>query len=74
MITSLLMTTLSVPLPADILEAIENLVKRGIAANKADLVRKALQKYIEDQAVKAIFDAAKEPSLEGDIDELAKLV
>ena len=68
------MTTLSVPLSGNMLQAIENLVKDGIAANKADLVRKALNKYIEDQAVKAVLDAAKEPSLEGDIDELAKLI
>ena len=66
------MSTLSVPLNPDMLKAIEKLVKDGIAANKADAVRKALDMYIEEQAVQAVLNAEKEPSLEGDLDELAK--
>lgn len=66
------MSTLSVPLSADMLKAIEQLVKNGVAANKADLVRKAIDKYLEHQAVQAVLDAEKEPTLEGDLDELAK--
>ena len=65
------MTTLSVPLSGDMLRGIENLIKQGVASNKADLVRKAIDKYLEDQAVEAVLKAMKEPSLEGDIDELA---
>lgn len=43
----------------------------GIASNKADAIRKALQKYLEDQAVETVLRASKEPRLKGDIDELA---
>lgn len=66
------MTTISVPLPEDMLHAIEELIARGLAANKADAIRKAIQKYLEDQAVEAILLASKEPRLKGDLDELAR--
>lgn len=68
------MSTLSVPLPAELLKALEDLVRNGYAANKADAARKAIQKYIEDKAVEEILLASKEPSLEGDLDELLKKV
>jgi len=66
------MSTLSVPVSADMLKRIEMLVALGVAANKSDLVRKAVDKFLEDQAVQAVLDAEKEPSMEGDLDELAK--
>lgn len=66
------MSTLSVPLNPEMMKAIEQLVKDGVAANKADAVRKALDMYLEEQAVQAVLNAMKEPSLEGDLDELAK--
>ena len=66
------MTTVSVPLSDDMLRHIQELIDRGIAANKADAIRKAVKKYLEDQAVEAVLRARKEPTLEGDLDELAK--
>jgi Arc/MetJ-type ribon-helix-helix transcriptional regulator len=66
------MTTVSVPLSDDMLRQIEQLIADGIAANKADAIRKAVKKYLEDQAVEAVLRARKEPTLEGDLDELAK--
>ncbi len=68
------MSTLSVPLPAELLKALEKLVKNGDAANKADAARKAIKKYIEDKAVEDVILASKEPSLEGELDELLKKV
>ena len=65
------MSTLSVPVSARMLKHIEDLIKDGVASNKADLVRKAMDKYIEDQVVEGILKAMKEPRLSGDIDELA---
>ena len=65
------MTTVSVPLPDEFIRQIEMLIAQGIAANKADAIRKAVQKYLEDQAVEAVLRADKEPRLEGDLDELA---
>lgn len=65
------MTTISVPLTADLLRQLENLIRQGKVPNKAAAMRAALEKYLEDQAVEAILQARKEPSLSGDIDELA---
>lgn len=66
------MTTISVPLSAELLKQLEQLVKTGRAPNKAGAMRIALEKYIEDQAVQAVLDAQKEPTLYGNIDELMK--
>lgn len=68
------MTTVTVPLASDLLEAIDRLVERGIAANKADAIRKALREYIEAQEIADVIAASKEPRLSGDIDELANLL
>lgn len=65
------MTTISVPLPADLLRMLDELVAEGVAVNKADAMRKALKKFSEDQAVERVLRASKEPRLEGDLDELA---
>ena len=65
------MTTISVPLTDEILMQIERLISDGIAANKADAIRKAVKKYLEDQAVERILRASKEPRLSGNLDELA---
>lgn len=68
------MTTISVPLSDDLLQALEMLIKQGVVPNKAEALRQALRKYLEDQAVEAVLQARKEPSLEGDIDELAQKI
>jgi len=66
------MTTISVPLSAELLEHLEELVRQKKAPNKAAAMRTALEKYLEDQAVEDILRAMKEPRLEGDLDDLAK--
>ena len=66
------MTTISVPLPANLLQQLNMLVKQGRAPNKAAAMRTALEKYLEDEAVEAVLRARKEPTLYGDLDELAK--
>jgi Arc/MetJ-type ribon-helix-helix transcriptional regulator len=68
------MSILSVPIPNNMLESINELIKQGIVANKAEAARRAIQLYLEDQAVKAVLKASKEPSLKGDLDELAKKI
>ena len=65
------MTTVSVPLSDDLLQGIQQLVQLGNASNKADAIRKAIKKYLEEQAVEMILTAQKEPSLSGDLDSLA---
>ena len=66
------MSTLSVPLSPELMEGIDWLIGEGIAPNKAEVVRIALKKLIEDQAVEVVLKAKMEPDLEGDLDELAK--
>jgi metal-responsive CopG/Arc/MetJ family transcriptional regulator len=66
------MSTISVPLPKDLLAQLEDLVKRGVIPNKAEGARQALKKYIEELEVQEILQASKEPRLSGDLDDLAK--
>lgn len=66
------MSTVSVPLSGDLLKLIDQLIKSGVATNKADALRKALTWFAEDQAVQAVLRAQKEPDLEGDLDDLAR--
>lgn len=66
------MTTISVPLSAELLEHLEDLVRQKKAPNKAAAMRTALEKFLEQEAVEAVLRAEREPRLEGDLDELAK--
>ncbi len=66
------MTTISVPLPANLEEFVNKMVRDGNAANKADVVRKALKLLSEEEAVNAVLQAQREPNLKGDLRELAK--
>ena len=66
------MSTLSVPLPPQLEEFVSEQVKRGLASNKADVVRKALKLLQEEEAVMAILKAEKEPTIRGDLRKLAK--
>ena len=65
------MSTVSVPLPDFMLQGIEDLVKKGIIPNKSEGIRQAVKLYLEEQSVKAVLQAQKEPSLQGDLDDLA---
>ncbi len=66
------MTTLSVPLSAEHMKFIDQMVSDGNAANKADVVRKALRLMEEEEAVARILRAQKEPTLRGDLRDLMK--
>ena len=70
------MSTISVPLPANLEAFIDRMVKSGEAANKADVVRKALRRMSDEEAVEAILEAQREiaagKGLKGDLRELAK--
>lgn len=67
------MSTISVPLPSILEEFIDKMVKSGEAANKADVVRRALIKYREEQALNSLLKARREENLSGDLDELARI-
>ena len=66
------MTTISVPIPAHMEEFINRQIKNGYASNKAEVVRKALTRFSEEQAINDVLEAMKEVPLRGDLRELAK--
>ncbi|MBI3274219.1 MAG: type II toxin-antitoxin system ParD family antitoxin [Candidatus Colwellbacteria bacterium] len=68
------MSTLSVPLPPHLDEFVSGQVKKGLASNKADVVRKALKLLQEEEAVMAVLKAEQEPNLKGSLEKLAKKI
>ena len=68
------MSTISVPLTPKLEEAMNSLIKKGYGRNKADVMRRALEFLTEEEAVQAVLKAEKEPTLSGDLKELAKKV
>ncbi len=66
------MSTISVPLSPHLEEELNKLVASGYGSNKADVVRRALTRVSEEEAVQAVLTAQKEESLYGDLRELAK--
>lgn len=72
------MSTLSVPLTPKLENIIDQMVRDGVAENKAALVRFAIEKFAEDQVIKDILEAQQEFAdkkfLKGDIRTLAKKI
>ena len=68
------MSTLSVPLPPDLEKFVISKVKDGYAANKAEVVRRALKRLSEEEAVQVVLRAQAEPNLKGDIRDLMKKI
>ncbi len=70
------MTTLSVPVSGDLEKFINRMVKEGKGANKADVVRRALREYRENEAMTNILqserDFAEGKFLQGDLREILK--
>lgn len=68
------MSTLSVPLNAELEKHVASLVQSGYGANKADVVRKAIQSIAEEQAVQSVIKASQEPRIPGNLRDLAKKI
>ncbi|MCX6755646.1 MAG: hypothetical protein NT068_03900 [Candidatus Nomurabacteria bacterium] len=72
------MTTISVPLSASLMESVENLIKSGYGSNKADVVRRAIIRLAEEEAVNDVLRAREEISLgnglSGNLRELIKTI
>ena len=70
------MTTITVPITAELNNFINNQVKLGEASSKADLVRRAIQNMKEDVFIRHILEAKAEAKagklLKGDLDHLSK--
>ena len=67
------MTTISVPISSQLEDQLKNLIKSGYyGSNKADVIRRAITRMAEEEAVQAVLRAQQEPSLSGDLKKLAK--
>lgn len=70
------MSTISVPLTSTLETFIDDMVRQGIASNKAEVVRRALVRFAEDQAVEAVLRSEQEARdgkiLRGDLRDLMK--
>ena len=69
------MSTISVPLNAKLENMLDDLLKSGyFADNKAGVIRKALERLSEEEAIQAILRAEQEPTLRGDLKDLMKKI
>ena len=68
------MSTISVPISSKLEESINNLIESGYGSNKADVVRRAITRLAEDEAVQVVLRAMEEPTLRGDLRKLAKKI
>ena len=70
------MTTISIPITTELNQFIEEQVKLGKASSKAELIRRAIIKFKEDDFITSILKAKQEikegKALVGDLDTLAK--
>lgn len=68
------MATISVPLSTELQHRLDSLVSDGVGANRADVMRRALEHFAEEEAIQAVLRAEREVSegkiLRGDIREL----
>lgn len=72
------MSTLSVPLTPTLEAFIDSLIKQGRAPNKAEVVRQALVKFAEDEAVATVMQSMREVKegkiLSGNLDDIASRI
>ncbi len=70
------MSTVSVPLTPKLEESLNHLIKSGVAETKAQVMRKALARLAEEEAVRVVLEAEQElregKILRGDLRKLAK--
>ncbi len=63
---------LSVPLTPELEDKINRLIEDGVAPNKAELARKAIEFFAEEQAIQDVLRAQNEPNLKGNFRDLLK--
>jgi len=70
------MTTISVPIPENLVDFINQMVANGEAETKAEVIRQALRKYAEEEAFNSILKSRQEIKegkvLEGNLVDLVK--
>jgi len=68
------MSTISVPLNSKLELSLDFLVRSGVANNRAAVMRKALTRLSEEEAIQAVLRAEREPTLRGDLRDLMKKI
>ncbi|MBY0110993.1 ribbon-helix-helix domain-containing protein [Patescibacteria group bacterium] len=66
------MATVSVPLPAKLEKRLDDLVASGVGSNRSDVMRRALEKFAEEEAIRVVLGAEREPTLRGDLRKILK--
>lgn len=70
------MTTISIPITTELNQFIDEQVALGNASSKADLIRRVLLKFKEEEFINSVRNAKQEikdgKALRGDLDTLAK--
>lgn len=54
------MTTISVPIPKDLLDFVDSIIASGEAENRAQAIRKAIRKMREQIEINEIFEASRQ--------------
>ncbi len=54
------MATISVPLSAELQARLDSLVAEGVGSNRADIMRRALEHFAEEEAINAVLKAERE--------------
>lgn len=70
------MTNITTPLPKEYIEFIDTRIEKGDFDSRAQFIRKAIKKMIEEQEVAEILEASRLAKMgeafSGDLDELVK--
>lgn len=70
------MTTISVPIPENLVDFINQMIVTGGAETKAEVIRQALRRYAEDEAFSAVLKSRQEIKegkvLDGNFTDLVK--
>ncbi len=66
------MTTISVPISSEQEKFIKDYIASGKAENKAQLFRRALKEFEENQLLEELIRIEREPDLKGDLRKLVK--
>jgi Arc/MetJ-type ribon-helix-helix transcriptional regulator len=74
----IIMSTISVPLSLELGKSLNDLIKSGYGSNKADVIRRALKKAVEEEAIRELLQSIEQMNsgkvLKGDLRELAKKI
>mgnify|MGYP001559096536 CR=1 FL=1 len=72
------MSTISVPLTSEQEERLQNLIRNGYGANKAEAIRRAILRASEEEAIGAVISAEQEIKegkiVRGDLKKILKKI